>query len=48
MELPEVVNRFNKDKNQMLINIELTQSIISSKLKKLKINKAPGVDEIVP
>jgi hypothetical protein len=32
----------------MLSKIELTQDIIASKLSKLKINKAPGVDGIVP
>jgi len=29
-------------------NIEISQDIISSKLSKLKINKAPGVDGLVP
>jgi len=35
---------FVEDNNHMLNNIEITQDIISSKLRKLKINKAPGVD----
>jgi len=40
---------FVEDNNQMLINIEITQDIIPSKLSKLKINKAPdGVDGLVP
>jgi len=47
-EWPEVRNMFIKDKNHMLSNIEITQDIISSKLSKLKINKAPGVDGLVP
>ncbi|MGE5822000.1 MAG: RNA-directed DNA polymerase [Nitrososphaerota archaeon] len=46
--LPEVNNMFDKDSNHMLNSIELTQNIIVSKLRKLKINKAPGVDGIVP
>ena len=47
-EWPEVRNMFVKDKNHMLRNIEITPDIISSKLSKLKINKAPGVDGLVP
>jgi hypothetical protein len=47
-ELPEVRNMFVKENNHMLSNIEITQDIISSKLSKLKINKAPGVDGLVP
>ena len=46
--LPEVKHIFDKDSNHMLSKIELTQDIIASKLSKLKINKAPGVDGIVP
>jgi len=46
MILPEVRNTFVKDNNHMLNNIEITQNSISSKLSKLKINKAPGVDGI--
>jgi len=38
---------FVEDNNHMLNNIEITQDIISSKLSKLKINKAPGVDGLV-
>ena len=47
-ELPEVQFFLNKDKSNMLSNIVLTQDMISNKLSKLKINKAPGVDGIVP
>ena len=47
-ELPEVKCFFNQDKSHMLSNIVLTQEIISNKLSILKINKAPGVDGIVP
>ena len=47
-ELPEVKCFFNQDKSHMLNNIVLTQEIISNKLSKLKVNKAPGVDGIVP
>jgi len=39
---------FVEQNNHMLNNIEITQDIISSKLSKLKINKAPGVDGLVP
>ena len=46
--LPEVKYMFDKDSNHMLKNIELTQDLIASKLSKLKVNKAPGVDGIVP
>ena len=47
-ELPEVRNMFVKEKNHMLSSIEITQDIISSKLSKLNMNKAPGVDGLVP
>ena len=46
--LQEVKYMFDKDSNHMLKNIELTQDIIASKLSKLKVNKAPGIDRIVP
>jgi hypothetical protein len=39
---------FDKGRNHMLSSIEITQNIIVTKLNKLKINKAPGVDGIVP
>jgi len=35
---------FVEDNNHMLNNIEIKQDIISSKMSKLKINTAPGVD----
>jgi len=47
-DLPEVRNTFVEDNNHMLNNIEITQDIISSKLSKLKINKTPSVDGLVP
>jgi len=47
-DLLEVRNMFIEDNNHMLNNIEITHDIISSKLSKLKINKAPGVDGLVP
>jgi endonuclease/exonuclease/phosphatase family metal-dependent hydrolase len=47
-ELPEVKCFFNEDKSHMLSNIVLTRDIISIKLSKLKVNKAPGIDGIVP
>jgi len=46
--LPEVKNMFDKGRNHMLSSIEITQNIIVTKLNKLKINKAPWVDGIVP
>ena len=46
--LPEVKFFFNQHKSNMLSNIVLTQEITSNKLSKLKVNKAPGVDGIVP
>jgi len=39
---------FNGDKSHMLRDIVLTRDILSNKLSKLKVNKAPGVDVIVP
>jgi len=47
-DLPKVRNMFEEEKNHMLNNIEITQDIISSNLSKLKINRAPSVDRLVP
>jgi len=47
-ELLEVKCFFNEDKSLMLRDIVLTKDIISNKLSALRINKAPGVDGIVP
>jgi len=47
-DLPKLRNMVVEDNNHMLNNIKITQYIISSKLSKLKINKAPGVDGLVP
>ena len=47
-ELPEARCNFNEDNDHMLSSIEITQEIIHNKLSKLNINKAPGVDGIVP
>jgi len=41
-DLLEVRNMFVEDNNHMLNNIVITQDIISSKLSKVKINKAPS------
>jgi len=38
---------FVEDNNHKLNNIDITHDIISSKLSKLRINKAPGVDGLV-
>ena len=47
-ELPEVKYLFNKDKSHMLSNILLSQDIMSTKLSKLRVSKAFGVEGIVP
>jgi len=47
-ELPETRCNFTEDNDHMLSGIEITQDIIRNKLSKLKINKDPGVDRIVP
>ena len=46
--MPEVKRLFNEDSNCMLNSIDITQGIIIKELCKLKINKAPGADGIVP
>ncbi|MGE5822757.1 MAG: reverse transcriptase domain-containing protein [Nitrososphaerota archaeon] len=46
--LPEVKLGFTEDSSHMLRDIDITTEIIYNKLKKLKLNKAPGVDKIVP
>ena len=47
-QLPEVKRSFNEDNNHMLRTVSLTRECVLTKLLKLKINKAPGVDDIVP
>ena len=47
-ELREARYNFNEDNDHMLSSIEITQDIICNKLSNLNINKAPGVDGIVP
>src|SRR5664279_3605844 len=46
--LPEVQTVFREDNSHMLKDITFTKTLILNKLKKLGINKAPGVDDIVP
>ena len=47
-QLPEVVNRFPEDSSHMLKKINLSEEAIKNILKKLKVNKASGIDNIVP
>ena len=47
-QLPEVKSNFIEDNNHMLRTVSLTRECVLTKLLKLKINKAPGVDDIVP
>ena len=47
-QLPEVVNRFPEDSSHMLKKINLSEEAIKNRLKKLKVNKASGIDNIVP
>jgi hypothetical protein len=36
------------DNGRMLSNVDITKENINKRLKNLKVNKTPGVDEIVP
>jgi hypothetical protein len=47
-QLPGIVIKFSEDSNHMLRRINLTEDAILNRLKKLKVNKASGVDNIVP
>jgi endonuclease/exonuclease/phosphatase family metal-dependent hydrolase len=47
-KLPEVIKNGKDDNGSMLSNVDITKEDISKRLKNLKVNKAPGVDEIVP
>jgi hypothetical protein len=47
-QLLGVVNKFSEDSNHMLQRINLTEDAVMNRLKKLKVNKALGVDNIVP
>ena len=46
--MPEVKCLFNEDNSCMLNSIDISQETIIKKLCNLKINKAPGVDGIIP
>ena len=39
---------FTEDANERLLDVDVSQSIVEMKLKKLNINKASGVDGIHP
>ena len=45
--LPEVTSKITHNKNH-ITRIKLTKDMVFNKLKSIKPNKAPGVDEIVP
>jgi hypothetical protein len=47
-KLPEVIKNVKDDNGSMLSNVDITKEDINKRLKNLKVNKAPGVDEIVP
>jgi hypothetical protein len=46
--LPEPPMMFQEDRDQMLKEIVFSQDAIKKSIKKLKTNKAPGIDSIVP
>lgn len=46
--LPPIQNMFKEDDSEMLLDIYVTEDMVLKKLKGLKANKAPGVDNIVP
>jgi ribonuclease P/MRP protein subunit RPP40 len=47
-ELPEVEARFSHDSCCMLDHMDLTEKMVVSRIRKLKVGKAPGIDGIVP
>ena len=47
-EMPEVKQKFMESDNRMLREVIFSRKTVEDKLRKLKINKAPGVDGIVP
>jgi hypothetical protein len=46
--LLEVVNKFTEDSNHMLRRMKLTEDANRNRLRKLKVNKASGIHNIVP
>ena len=46
--LPDVQDIFKDDQSKKLCDFHVTADMVLSKLIKLKLNKAPGVDELVP
>ena len=47
-QLPRVRNDFIGDRSEVLSDIDITEVLVSNYLKKLKLNKAPGPDDLVP
>jgi hypothetical protein len=47
-KLPGVIKHVKDDNGSMLSNVDIIKEDINERLKNLKVNKAPGVDEIVP
>ena len=47
-EFPSLKQIFTGDQNDMLQDIEITEELVRTKLGKLCLNKAPGVDGLVP
>jgi len=47
-QLPSISNEFKGDQNDVLSDIDITEELILNYLAKLKLNKAPGPDDLVP
>ena len=46
--LPIIQDLFKDDCSKMLLDVHVSEAVVFNRLKKLKLNKAPGVDNIAP
>ena len=46
--LPVPVTKFEGDKSRHLVQLFLTPEMIATEIKKMKVNKSPGVDGMPP
>ena len=46
--IPNLDDIFTGDQNEVLCEVNITEDIVFSRLRKLKVSKAPGIDGLVP
>ena len=46
--LPTIQDILKEDQSKLLLDLHITSDMVLKRLKHLKLNKAPGVDKLVP